>query len=153
MLNIIKQNLGNYLNFKTAVILLLVVLFISISVYVYNVYVEPRLNPSYVANKEFKETDDTSAEAELLYFYTEWCPYCKKARPIWNSLKEKYENTKINNTRVYFKEVDCDKNEKMADEYNIEGYPTIKLIKDGQVIEYDAKPNLENLEKFLHTTL
>ena len=152
MLQSIKQRLGDYLNTKTIVILVLVALFIAISVYIYNTYVEPRLNPSYVANKEFVEQDATN-EAELLFFYTEWCPYCKKAKPVWNELKSKYENETINNTKVYFKEIDCDKDEKLADEFNIEGYPTIKLLKDGQVIEYDAKPNLENMETFLHTTL
>lgn len=151
MLGGIKDRLGGLLNTRTLIILFIVVLFISVCIYVYNSYVEPRLNPSYVANKEFVE-DDTK-EAELLFFYTDWCPYCKKAKPVWNELKEKYQNEPINNTKVYFKEIDCDQNEKMADEYNIEGYPTIKLIKDGEVVEYDAKPNLENLEKFLHTAL
>lgn len=151
MLGGIKERLGGLLNTKTLIILFVVILFISVCIYVYNAYVEPRLNPSYVANKEFVE-DDTK-EAELLFFYTDWCPYCKKAKPVWNELKEKYQNEPINNTKVYFKEIDCDQNEKMADEYNIEGYPTIKLIKDGEVVEYDAKPNLENLEKFLHTAL
>lgn len=152
MLSTVKARLGEFLNTKTIIILVLVALFIAVSVYIYNAYVEPRLNPTYVANKEFEE-QTSKKEAELLFFYTEWCPYCKKAKPIWNEVKEKYENEPINNTIVYFKEIDCDKDEKMADEYNIEGYPTIKLIKDGQIIEYDAKPSVENLEKFLHTTL
>lgn len=152
MLGAIKERLGEFLNTRTIIILVLVALFIAISVYIYNTYVEPRLNPTYVANKEFTE-QQSGKEAELLFFFTEWCPYCKKAKPIWNQLKEKYENEPINNTIVHFKEIDCDKDEKMADEFNIEGYPTIKLLKDGQIIEYDAKPNLETMETFLHTTL
>ena len=151
MLSAIKERLGGLLNTKTMIILLVVVLFISICIYVYNAYVEPRLNPSYVANREYVE--ESGSEAELLFFYTDWCPYCKKAKPIWNQLKEKYQNEPINNTKVYFKEIDCDKNESMADEYNIEGYPTIKLIKNGEIVEYDAKPDMDTLEKFLHTTL
>jgi hypothetical protein len=39
------------------------------------------------------------------------------------------------------------------DQYKIEGYPTIKLLKDGQVIEYDAKPSKDTLEQFLKTVL
>jgi hypothetical protein len=39
------------------------------------------------------------------------------------------------------------------DKYNIEGYPTIKLIKDNQVIEYDAKPTKLTMEQFLITVL
>ena len=37
--------------------------------------------------------------------------------------------------------------------YKIEGFPTIKLLKDGQVIEFDAKPTKENLTQFLNTAL
>jgi hypothetical protein len=37
--------------------------------------------------------------------------------------------------------------------YKIEGYPTIKLLKGDQVIEYDAKPTKSTMEQFLHTVL
>ena len=152
MLSAITNKLRGLMNMKAIMILGVSLVFIGISMYVYYTYVEPRLNPSYVENKEFIE-NTTTKEAELFFFFTEWCPYCKKAKPIWNSLKAEYPDGIINNTKVYFKEVDCDKNEDMANEYKIEGYPTIKLVKDGQVIEYDAKPNLKTLEEFLHTTL
>ena len=33
----------------------------------------------------------------------------------------------------------------MCDEYKIDGYPTIKMLKDGQTIDFDAKPTIENL--------
>ena len=41
----------------------------------------------------------------------------------------------------------------MINKYNIEGYPTIKMIKDDQVIEFDAKAKFDNIEKFLVTVL
>ena len=41
----------------------------------------------------------------------------------------------------------------LMDKYNIEGYPTIKLIKDNQVIEYDAKPTKSTMTQFLTTVL
>jgi hypothetical protein len=41
----------------------------------------------------------------------------------------------------------------MMNQYNIEGFPTIKLLKDGQIIEYDAKPTKETLVQFLNTVL
>jgi protein-disulfide isomerase-like protein with CxxC motif len=72
-------------------------------------------------------------------------------------LKTEYENITINGYKVIFTEVDCSEEtaevEKLMNQYNVEGYPTIKLIKDGQVIEYDAKPSKETLTKFLNTVL
>ncbi len=152
MFETIKNKFNHLLNIKTLIILAISVVFIGVALYVYNYYVIPRLNPSYVANKEFVEKD-AGQEAELYYFYTEWCPHCKKATPIWKELQSKYENAPINNTKIYFRSIDCDKNEKVADEFKVEGYPTIKLVKNGQIIEYDAKPDMNTLEEFLHTQL
>jgi len=39
------------------------------------------------------------------------------------------------------------------DQYKIEGFPTIKLIKNGQVVEFDAKVTKANLEQFINTAI
>ena len=57
---------------------------------------------------------------------------------------------KKNGYMLNFTEIDCDKNESLASKYEIETYPTIKLIKDDKVYDYDAKPSVENLNKFLN---
>jgi thioredoxin-like negative regulator of GroEL len=49
--------------------------------------------------------------------------------------------------------VDCEREPNVADKFKIEGYPTIKLVKDNQVIEYDAKPDKEHLVQFLNTVI
>jgi thiol-disulfide isomerase/thioredoxin len=137
---------------KIILILLLVAIFIGVAFYIYKTYITPKVNPSYVENKEIL-SDEAEKEAVLYFFYTTWCPHCKSAKPEWQKIKEEYHEKSINNTRVLFREVDCDKEDKVADEFNVEGYPTIKLVKDGQIIEYDAKPNYETLVQFLNTTL
>jgi thiol-disulfide isomerase/thioredoxin len=109
-----------------------------IAVYIYNRYKK-------------KETPNTTVPtADLYYFYTTWCPYCVKARPEWNKFKTYWEHKKKNNYTLLFSEIDCDKNESLASKYDVETYPSIKLIKDGKVYDYDAKPTLENLNKFLN---
>ena len=146
--------LRSFLSKNAILILIVAVIFLSVSVYVYKNYISPRITPSYVANKEFiDDGENVQDEAELLFFYTDWCPHCKKAKPIWEELKNTYDNNVINNTKVAFIDVDCDKEEALADKYQVEGYPTIKLAYKGQVIEYDAKPDLETLKDFLHSTL
>ena len=95
--------------------------------------------------------------AELLFFYTDWCPHCKTAKPIWNDLKSEYQDKTINGYKVIFTDINCSEEtaevDKMMNQYGIEGYPTIKLLKDGQIIEYDAKPSKETLTQFLNTVL
>jgi len=151
----ITKKLPSVFSGRSLLILAVAAIFVVVAVYVYRTYIVPRIFPAYVPNKEFTAGDGgaTEQEAELYLFYTEWCPHCKSAKPIWYKLKETYDGNKINNTKIYFKEVDCDKDEATADKFKVEGYPTIKLVKGDQVIEYDAKPDFDTLKDFLHSTL
>ena len=68
-------------------------------------------------------------------------------------MKAQVGNNTINGVRVNFIEVDCDKDTATADKFKVEGYPTIKMVRGNQIIEYDAKPNLDTLKQFLETSL
>ena len=59
----------------------------------------------------------------------------------------------MNNTTIIFREVDCEQEKQVAEEFEVETYPTIKLIKNNEIIEYNAKPKYDTLVEFLHTTL
>lgn len=142
------------------VIIVAVIVFSGISIYYYSSYLAPKTQTNYSGNNEHGRTSNQtsdSKEAELLLFYVDWCPHCKTAKPEWNDLKAEYENKEINGYNVIFTEVNCTNEspeiEKMMDTYKIDGFPTIKLLKDGQVIEYDAKPTKETMEQFLNTVL
>lgn len=137
---------------KILLILFLVAIFIGVAFYIYKSYISPKVDPAYVENKEII-SDEPQKEAVLYFFYTTWCPHCKAAKPEWQKLKDEYKDKPVNNTLVIFREVDCDKEEEVAEQFKVEGYPTIKLVKDEQVIEYDAKPNYDTLVQFLNTTL
>jgi thiol-disulfide isomerase/thioredoxin len=150
---------GSRMSSTTWIILAAIIIFIIFAVVYYYYYIAPKIKASYKPNSE-QVTDGSSSsqgEAELLFFYADWCPHCKAAKPIWNDLKAEYQNKTINGYQVIFTEVDCSTEtpevEKMMNQYNVEGYPTIKLLKDGQVIEYDAKPSKETLTQFLNTVL
>ena len=147
-----------YTNNSTVIYIVAGVLFLIIAGYCYYYYFSSDMQAKYKPNNERATSDNASSgTAELLFFYANWCPHCKTAKPIWNELKAEYENKTINGYRIIFTEVDCSEEttevDKMMNQYNVEGYPTIKLLKDGQVIEYDAKPSKETLVQFLNTVL
>ena len=158
-------NVGNKIistvyNKKFFMIIILVAAFIGLALYVYNTYVAPRLQPTFVPNKEFVPEGDTAVASATVYFFSaDWCPYSKKAKPVWNEVRTKYEGKKINGIIVGFKEVDGDKNEAdvtaFEDKYKvkIDGYPTIYLVKGDQVVTYNAKVTVANLSEFLTTAL
>jgi len=137
-----------------------IILFGIISIFYYYYYVAPQMKTKYSHNSEDNMNSNGSSggqTAEILFFFADWCPHCKAAKPIWNDLKSEYENKTINGYQILFTEIDCSTEtaevDKMMNKYNVEGYPTIKLLKDGQVIEYDAKPSKATLTQFLNTVV
>ena len=149
---------GGSLNTNTWIIICCVISFGLIAILYYIYIISPSLNVKYKPNSEQVPIGSSNVnKAELLFFYADWCPHCKAAKPIWNDLKTEYENKTINGYQVLFTEIDCSEEsaevEKLMNQYNIEGYPTIKLLKDGQIIEYDAKPSKDTLIQFLNTVL
>lgn len=91
--------------------------------------------------------------AQLFLFKVEWCPHCKKAKPVFDEVEKELKGREINGYTVSFKTVDCEADPDIADKFKIDGYPTIKLVKDGEVIEYDAKPEKDKIIEFLQTVL
>lgn len=143
-------------------------LFLSLAVFsvaayfIYQSYVLPFLNPSYVANKEFVPKDSGSGKkdkkADMMFFFAEWCPHCKTAKPEWEKMKAAYANRSVNGYEIQFIEINCTNEtpevKEMLDKYNVEGFPTIKLVKEnGEIVEYDAKVKFPLMEQFVHAAL
>lgn len=130
---------------------------IVLSIVAYLVYnnmkpsIQTQLNPGDVSNTT------GSNDAEIIFFFANWCPHCKAAKPHWNEVKSQYDGKVVNGYKLTFTDVDCTEEtpevKKSTDMYEIEGYPTIKLIKDGQVIDYDAKPTKDTLAKFINAVM
>lgn len=158
MLNTIKNSLSNLASYKTAIFIAFILfIFIMVSLYVYKNYKQQQKNntlPVSEQDNEQNNSSDINNTVDLYLFYTEWCPHCKKAKPEWETLKNKYStNMTINSYKINFVEVDCDANTELANKFKVEGYPTIKMVKGNQIIEFDAKPDIKNLEEFLSTVL
>ena len=163
--NTLQQSGGMLDNIKDTVsnnklIIVAIFAFIGLAIYLYFTYMAPKLKLAFSSNEEGNQNDDVGNNkktAEMFLFYVDWCPHCKTAKPAWNDLKSEYENKTINEYKVIFTEVNCTNEsaeiQTMMDKYKIDGFPTIKLLKDGQIIEYDAKPTKDTMEQFLNTVL
>ena len=153
-LNDIKSKLGKSAgNTQFLFILLIAVLFLIAALFIYRRNVASKVNKKYVPNNEFSNKPSGLTSADIYLFYTEWCPHCKTAKPIWEDFKSQMSGKKINGITLVFHEVDCDKDTETSDKFNVKGFPTIKLMKGTQIIEYDAKPSTENLIEFVNSAL
>lgn len=150
------QRISGLMTWQTIAIIIVVLLLTIFAYYAYKQYADSKTN--FYANRENVPKDENSNKtATLMLFYVDWCPHCKTAKPEWESLKSQYDGKMINGYTISFIEYNCttesDEISQLMDKYSIEGYPTIKLLKDNQVIEYDAKPTKTTMEQFLNTVL
>jgi|UniRef100_A0A6C0IML2 thiol-disulfide isomerase/thioredoxin len=141
--------------------------FVFVILIVAGVFLYKYINSHKTSSSQYEENNEIvssssesqggSKSATLYFFYTTWCPYSLAAIPEWEKIVDKYSENSVNGFNINFIDVDCTKEtveiENMINKYNVEGYPTIKMIKDDQVIEFDAKAKFENIEQFLVTVL
>lgn len=140
---------------------ILLILFICLGYFVYTNYITNIINTKHVLNRELVNNNSNNSNnsndlhdnnIKIVFFKTEWCPYCKQSMIEWQ-LFEDYVN-KINNTnskQIKLLIIDCDEKPHIADKYEIEAYPTIKMFYDGEIYEYDAKPTKVNLIEFVES--
>jgi len=173
MLDKIKNRLTNLVYYKKTIFLAFILfVFIMVGLYVYKMYKQQQKKITHPNSHTMTEeesdsinhSDSSSSSSstnasgtksvDLYLFFTEWCPHCKKAKPEWETLKKGYSVDKpVNGYTINFVEVDCDANPDLANKFKVEGYPTIKMVKGNQIIEFDAKPDVKNLQEFLTTVL
>lgn len=87
-----------------------------------------------------------SGKVVFVKFYAPWCGHCKKLAPVYKQLA----NVFAEEGNVVIAEVDADKYKDLARSYQVSGYPTLKLFKDGKVEDYSGPRELEMLIAFVN---
>jgi thiol-disulfide isomerase/thioredoxin len=152
-------------NLKYIILGIALIIIIPLICYVYIKYLTPKMRALYKPNREqlptfvesFTTNNASSNLAELLFFSADWCPHCKKAQPSWDASKSTYNNQPIDGYKVIYKEVNCTKptetNEGLMNKYNVEGFPTLILLKNNQPIDYNGEITEDGIKKFLYDNL
>lgn len=93
-------------------------------------------------------------KARLYFFYTEWCGWSKKAMPEWKKLTETVSKAPyFGSTQVELVPVNAEEDRKLADEYEVEGYPTIILERKEGLSHFEKRVTHEGLLHFLRQSL
>lgn len=90
-------------------------------------------------------------ECIVALFYADWCPHCVEFKPKFKKAMEKMNGQMSNKGKTLkFVLVDCDKYKDLAKEFDVSGYPTVKII-DGKGVakEYNGERTFEDLQKYL----
>ena len=103
-------------------------------------------------NNLTEKPNPKGGDVVIVLFYVDWCPHCVSTKPEWNKLVNKMNDQEVNgnNVNVVACNAEGSTTEKeFANENNIEGYPTIKLLKENEVVDYNGARNAEALEEFI----
>ena len=93
-------------------------------------------------------------QANLYFFYTNWCGFSQKAMPEWAKLEEKLKRESyFGKTHVNAIPVDCEADRAMCTLYDIQGYPTVILETKSGLQEFKGRATFSNLMNFLRETL
>lgn len=94
--------------------------------------------------------DASHEKLVLVDFWADWCSPCLVIAPILDNVLSEYANE-----FVYSKlEVDEGENMKLAGRYNVRGFPTIMLFRDGEELDrFSGARPAQFIEQFLQSNL
>jgi thiol-disulfide isomerase/thioredoxin len=162
----INKVLQNY--YTPILIIVLLGLFGYIGYIVYDKYIKKMKateGNDDIANKQGADT----ISVQLKLYHVDWCPHSNAIMSEWNMFKDEYNNKIMNGYKLEVEDVNLtnedgskDDNEnypksssvkKIIADNKIEAYPTIKMYKNKEVIDFDAKVTVNNLEQMVETIL
>lgn len=90
-------------------------------------------------------------ECVVALFYADWCPHCQHFKPHFKkAISSLNGKTGKDGKKIRLEMVDCDADKNVSRQYDVSGYPTVKLIKDdGTQVEYGGERTYEGLRKYL----
>jgi len=80
---------------------------------------------------------------KIMFFYKASCSYCSEFMPVWYKIVNNLENN------VMYEEIDCEKDTRKANEYQISSVPTIILIVNNEKKVYTGNRNYKDIMLFL----
>ena len=97
--------------------------------------------------QQVKENYKTNNNNTFKMYYVDWCPHCVSAKPHF---KKMMKHKKINNNKITYHLIDCEKNPKLAEDAGITGYPTFILNDDKK---YEGERSYNHILDYLHKNI
>ncbi|MFB6246435.1 MAG: thioredoxin [Candidatus Pacearchaeota archaeon] len=80
-------------------------------------------------NFEEKAVEQSKEKPVIVDFYADWCMPCKQLSPALEQVAKDYED------KLYLTKVNVDEAGNSASSYGVSSIPTVKLMKDGEILD------------------
>ncbi|KAI1717324.1 thioredoxin domain-containing protein [Ditylenchus destructor] len=115
-------------------------------------WIKAKTDPNYKPPKEevvtlTMETFDEfiqDKEIMLVEFYAPWCGHCKKLAPEYEKAAKKLKEHNIPLAKV-----DTTVEKKLGEQYDVKGFPTMKILRNGRRFDYDGPRDAEGIVKYM----
>jgi thiol-disulfide isomerase/thioredoxin len=84
----------------------------------------------------------------LMLFHADWCGHCHHFMPTFEKLRNEYVDKNLLNVVKI-----SDKNKDLISEYEISGYPTIKLYDGNNFHDYDGGRDINSIRDYVNNKL
>jgi len=118
-----------------------------------------------IANEQGADT----VTVMITLYYVDWCPHSNAIMTEWNLFKDEYNKKEVNGYKLDVSDINLTNEDGSKDhddtypnqstvkkiqlENKITGYPTIKMYKNNEIIDFEAKVTVNNLEQFVEIIL
>ncbi|GJJ07568.1 hypothetical protein Clacol_001771 [Clathrus columnatus] len=102
-----------------------------------------------VVSSQFEEIAADINKDVFIEFYAPWCGHCKRLKPTWDSLGERYSDIQ---DRLLIAKMDATENDiPPSAGFHVSGFPSIKFKAAGttEFIDYNGDRSLESLIEFV----
>lgn len=93
--------------------------------------------------EDFEKKYNKKGDAYFVWFYANWCGHCKVMIDSWNEFVAQAKK-QVPHVKVLKIE-----SEHINSKHNVTGFPTIRLYKNGKIIEYSGDRTPEDFLKFI----